>query len=152
MSVKIVEHNELKLIGIPCVSLKNMPEKFKNAKEGLLSATKQMPNIVNKHVVFGIWPQSEVQNNPDTHVYILCLEVTSFDNIPDWFFRTTLEPQQCVVAIDNSENCYDAAGVKISQYITENNIHISAGTRKFTICESNNLETGDYSRYSLPII
>ena len=152
MSVKIVEHNELKLIGIPCVSLKNMPEKFKNAKEGLLAATKQMSNVVNNGIVYGIWPQSKTQQDPDTHVYILCLEVSSFENVPEWFFKTTLPPQKCVVAVDNSENCYDAAGEKIAAFINENEVNTSSGDRVYTICESNNLASGDYMRYSLPIL
>ena len=151
MSVKIVEHNELKLIGIPCVSLKNMPEKFNNAKEGLLAATKQMPNVVNNEIVYGIWPQSKTQQDPDTHVYILCLEVSSFENVPEWFFITTLPSQKCVVAVDNSENCYDAAGRKIAAFINEKEIKTTPGDRVYTICESNNLLTGDYMRYSFPI-
>ena len=113
MSAKIVEHNELKLIGIPCVSLKEMPSKYQNAKEGLLSASKHLPHIIDRGVHYGIWPQSEGQNNPETHVYILCVEVSSFEGIPEWFFKTTLAPQKCVVANDNSDRCFDTAGEKI---------------------------------------
>ncbi|MBU9713651.1 GyrI-like domain-containing protein [Evansella tamaricis] len=152
MSVKIIEHNELKLIGIPCVSLKEMPSKYQNAKEGLLSASKHLPHIVNRQIHYGIWPHGEEQKNPETHVYILCVEVSSFDGIPEWFFKTMLSPQQCVVGNDNSDRCFDAAGEKIKKYIQEKGLKTSAGDRLYTICERYSYEGEGYSRYSLPII
>ncbi|WP_216829806.1 effector binding domain-containing protein [Alkalihalobacterium elongatum] len=152
MTVKIVEHNELKLIGIPCISLKAMPSKYENAKEGLLSVAKHLPQVINEQVHYGIWPQSDVQKNPETHVYILCVEVSSFEGIPEWFFKTTIDPQKCVVAIDNSEKCYDNAGEKIGQFLKENGLKTSSENRKYTICERYDYEGEGYSRYSLPII
>ncbi|GAA0342610.1 hypothetical protein GCM10008967_36310 [Bacillus carboniphilus] len=152
MSVNVVKHEELKLIGIPCVSLKEMATKYKNAKEGLLSATKHMENIINPNIHYGIWPTSEVQKNPDTHVYILCVEVSTFDGVPEWFFKTTLAPQECIVAVDNSDRCFDNAGEKIQQFKEENQVQVSAEERTYTICEKYEYEGEGYSRYSLPIV
>ena len=152
MSVKVVEHGELKLVGIPCVSLKEMPSKYQNAKESLLSASKHLPNIVSPTIHYGIWPLGASQKNPDTHVYILCVEVSSFDGIPEWYFRTTLAPQQCVAAVDNSDNPFNAAGEKMQAFLENKDFSFSADGRKYTICEKYDYDGEGYSRYSLPII
>jgi hypothetical protein len=152
MSVKVIEHKEMKLIGIPCVSLREMKSKYQNAKEGLLSASKHLPNIINRQIHYGIWPQLESQNNSETHVYILCVEVETFEGIPEWFFKTTLKRQQCVVANDNSDRCFDAAGEKITDYMRKHRLEVSAEGHSYTICERYSYEEEGYSRYSLPII
>jgi hypothetical protein len=151
MKPYIVEHDELKLIGIPCISLNDMGGKYQHAKEGLLSSTKYLPNVKNHFIHYGIWPQVPTQSNPDMHAYILCVEVASYDGIPDWYFKTTLQAQRCVVVASKDGN-FDAAGEVIDQYIHDNNLEVSAGDQKTTICERYNYEGEGFARYSLPIV
>ncbi|ALS28612.1 bacterial transcription activator [Paenibacillus sp. 32O-W] len=150
MTPVIVEHDELKLIGIPCVGLKTMKSKYENAKEGLLAVSGYLPQVVNPRVLYGMWPNAESQNNPDTHVYILCLEVSTFDGIPPWFVRLTVPPQKCVVAANGSGN-YDAASKAVEDYIRENRIAFDRTPRDYVICERYHLDGEGFAKYSLPI-
>lgn len=50
MTPYVVEHGELKLIGIPCISLKDMGGKYRHAKEGQLSSTRHLPSVKNAFV------------------------------------------------------------------------------------------------------
>jgi len=151
MSPVIVEHGELKLIGIPCVSLHDMGSKYRNAKESLLSSTPYLPGIVNPQIHYGMWPQVPGQDRPETHAYILCVEVESFDGIPEWYIKLTVPPQQCVVVASESGD-FDAAGEMIDTYLRENSLSVGAGDRKFTICERYNYEGEGFARYSLPLL
>ncbi|MDU5145544.1 MAG: hypothetical protein E6230_25560 [Paenibacillus dendritiformis] len=54
MEPVVVRHEELKLIGIPCISLQDMSSKYRHAKEGLLSSTKHFPQVVNQRVHYGM--------------------------------------------------------------------------------------------------
>ncbi len=150
MKSQIVEHGELKLIGIPCISLKDMSGKYQHAKEALLSSTKHLPSVNNSSVHFGIWPEASTQHQSDMHAYILCVEVDSFDGIPEWYFKTALPPQRCVV-VANKEGDFDAASRLVDQYVSDNGLVVGADNRKYTICERYNYNGEGFARYSLPI-
>jgi predicted transcriptional regulator YdeE len=150
MEPHIVEHDELKLIGIPCISLKDMGGKYHHAKEALLSSTKHLPSVKNSSIQYGIWPQVPTQQQSDMHAYILCVEVESFNDIPEWYFRTTLPPQKCVV-VSNKSGDFDAACHQVDQYIRDNGITVDAEDRKYVICERYSYEGEGFARYSLPI-
>ncbi|MGM7682286.1 GyrI-like domain-containing protein [Cytobacillus sp. Hm23] len=151
MKPSIVEHEELKLVGIPCVSLKEMKSKFENAKESLLTVAKHLPHIINERIHYGIWPVSESQDNPETHVYILCVEVESFKNIPDWLIKITLPKQRCIV-VANKDHSFDAAGEALYSYIESNNIELSSLGLQYRICERYNYDGEGYTRYTLPVV
>jgi hypothetical protein len=151
MKPYIVEHSELNLIGIPCISLKDMSGKYHHAKEALLSSTKHLPSVKNPSIQFGIWPEALTQQQSDMHAYILCVEVESFDGIPEWYFRTTMSPQKCVV-VSNKSGDFDVASRTIDQYINDNRIRVDAKDRKYIICERYNYEGEGFLRYSLPIL
>ncbi|MFC5406150.1 AraC family transcriptional regulator [Cohnella soli] len=146
----IVEHGELKLIGIPCISLNDMSGKYHHAKEGLLSSTKYFPAVRNPSIHYGIWPEAPSQSESDRHAYILCVEVDTFDDIPEWYFKTTLPPQRCVVVPNESGN-YNAACQVVDQYVAENGLIVDAEGRKYTICERYNYDGEGFAKYSLPI-
>lgn len=150
MKPQIVEHSELKLIGIPCISLNDMSGKYHHAKEALVSSTKHLPSVKNPSIQYGIWPQVPTQQQSDMHAYILSVEVESFDGIPEWYFRTTLPPQKCVV-VSNKNGDFDAASHVVDQYISDNGITVGADDRKYVICERYSYEGEGFARYSLPI-
>jgi hypothetical protein len=150
MEAVIIEHEELKLIGIPCISLKEMGNKYQNAKEGLLSSTKYLPQVMNSNIHYGMWPQVKTQDNPDTHAYILSVGVSTFVGIPDWYVKISVPPQKCVV-VANYEGNFDAAGEVLDAYIKDNSLTVSAGDRNYTICERYNYDGEGFARYSLPI-
>lgn len=152
MVPRIVEHGELKLIGIPCISLDDMSGKYRHAKEGLLSSTKYFDAVKNPSVHYGIWPEAPTQAQSDRHAYILCVEVDSFDGIPEWYFKTTLPPQQCVV-VANKDGDFTAASEAVDEYVRDNGLTVGAGERKYIICEAYDYEREGYGfmRYSLPI-
>jgi hypothetical protein len=150
MKPYIVEHGELKLIGIPCISLKDMSGKYHHAKEALLSSTQYLPSVKNRSIQYGIWPQVPTQQQSDMHAYILCVEVESFDGVPEWYFRTTLAPQQCVV-VDNKNGDFDTASRAVDQYVSDKGITVGATDRKYVICERYNYDGEGFARYSLPI-
>lgn len=50
MEAKIVEHGELKLVGIPCIGLKDKSSKCHCAKDSLLGLSTYMPQIVDASV------------------------------------------------------------------------------------------------------
>jgi hypothetical protein len=150
MKPVIVEHSELKLIGIPCISLNDMSGKYYHAKEGLLSSTKYFPSVKNPSVHYGIWPKAPSQSDSDRHAYILCVEVDTFDDIPEWYFKTTLPPQRCVVVSNKSGN-YDITCKVVDQYVADNGLVVDAEGRKYTICERYNYEGEGFAKYSLPI-
>lgn len=150
MTPVVVEHEELKLIGIPCISLQNMSEKYQNAKESLLSSTKYFPQVVNQYVHYGIWPTDSTQDHPERHAYILCVEVNSFEGIPEWYVQLSLPKQKCVV-VANKQGDFDAASRLVDTYIEEHGIRVNAEGRKYIICEKYNDEGEGFSRYSLPI-
>lgn len=147
----IMEHNEMKLIGIPCISLKEIGQKYQHAKEGLLSSSKYLSQVINPQIHYGMWPQVESQNIPDTFAYILCVEVNSFDSIPEWFIKLTVPSQRCV-AVASYEGNFDAAGEVIDKYIREHQLTVSEVGREYTICERYNYDAEGFSRYSLPIV
>lgn len=149
----IVEHGEMKLIGIPCISLNDMSGKYRHAKEGLLSSTKYFDTVKNPSIHYGIWPEAPTQRQSDRHAYILCVEVESFDGIPEWYFKTTLPPQQCVV-VANKDGDFDAASRAVDEYVRDNGLTIGAGDRKYVICEryDDDREGYGFARYSQPIL
>lgn len=151
MKPGIIEHDELKLIGIPCISLHNMGNKYQNAKEGLLSSTKYFSQVINHQIHYGMWPTDTSQNNPERHAYILCVEVSTFEGIPEWYIKLSLPKQKCVV-VANKQGDFDAASQLIDSYIKDNGITVSAEGRKYIICEKYNYEGEGFSRYSLPVI
>ncbi|MEC0210696.1 effector binding domain-containing protein [Paenibacillus ehimensis] len=151
MEPVIVEHKELKLIGIPCIGLNDMGDKYRHAKEALLSSAKHLPHIVNPQIHYGLWPHGPSQSHPDTHVYILCMEVESYDGIPEWFLRLTLPAQRCVV-VANKDGDFEAASQAVEAYLREKGLQTSAGERSYTICERYSYEGEGFARYSLPLI
>jgi hypothetical protein len=151
MQARIVEHGELKLIGIPCIGLQDMGGKYRHAKESLLGLSAHMPQIVDASVQYGMWPQVSGQNTPNTHAYILCVEVSTFDGVPEWFARITVPPQRCVAAA-SKDGDFDAAGRVIDTFIAENGLSVSAQGRAYTICERYRYNAEGFARYSLPIV
>lgn len=152
MQPYIAEHGELKLIGIPCISLRDMSGKYRHAKEGLLSSTGHFSFVKNPSVHYGLWPVVPTQSEPDRHAYILCVEVESFDEVPEWYFKTTLPPQKCVV-VPNKNGDYDAACRVVDQYVSDHGLAAAAEDRKYIICERYNYEDEGcgFAKYSLPI-
>jgi len=150
MKPVIIEHEQLKLIGIPCISLQNMSNKYQNAKEGLLSSTKYFPQVMHPHIHYGMWPTDETQRNPERHAYILSVEVSTFDGIPDWYVKIQVPKQKCVV-VANKQGDFSAAGHQLDAYIQEHGLRVSAEGREYVICEKYNYEEEGFSRYSLPI-
>src|SRR5690606_36085596 len=124
MTPIIMEHDEMKLIGIPCISLKDMGGKYQHAKEALLSSCKYLPGVINPQIHYGIWPQVESQANPETHAYILCVEVSSFEAIPEWYIKVTSPPHKCVIAANYDGN-FDAAGEVIDEYVKEHQLSVT---------------------------
>jgi hypothetical protein len=151
MKAQIVEHGELKLIGIPCISLNDMGSKYHHAKDSLLRLAAHMPQIVDASVQYGMWPQVPGQDNPNTHAYILCVEVFTFDGVPEWFARMTVPPQSCVVAA-SKDGDFDGAGRLIDGFIAANGITVNAQGRAYTICERYRYNAEGFARYSLPIV
>ncbi|MFK7692721.1 VOC family protein [Paenibacillus sp. HJGM_3] len=150
MKPYVVEHGDLKLIGIPCISLQDMSGKYRHAKEGLLSSAKHLPSVKNPFIQYGIWPEADTQGSADLHAYILCVEVESFEGIPEWYFRTTLPPQKCVV-VANKQGDFNAASLAVDQYIRERGMEVGSEGRKYIICERYNDNAEGFARYSLPI-
>lgn len=150
MTPIMVEHAEMKLIGLPCVSLNNMAEKYQHAKESLLTISAYLPQVIDPNVHYGVWPQVETQANPDTHAYILCVEVGSFEGIPDWFVKLTMPPQRCV-AVASANGDFEVAGQAIDAYIRDKQLTVSGAGREYIVCERYRLAAEGFSRYSLPI-
>jgi len=152
MVPQIVEHGEMKLIGIPCISLNDMGGKYQHAKEGLLSSTKYFDAVKRPSIHYGIWPEAPTQRQSDRHAYILCVEVESFEGIPEWYFKTTLPPQRCVV-VANKDGDFDAASRAVDRYVRDNGLTVGSGDRKYVICERYDYEGEGcgFARYSLPI-
>lgn len=151
MEAVILKYQETKLIGIPCIGLKDMSKKYHSAKESLFLSTQYFPQVINHRIHYGMWPQVESQNNPDRHAYILCVEVNDFNGIPEWYIKLTIPPQRCVVVANDSGD-FDAAGNVIESYIKENNLAVSGEGYRYTICERYNYDGEGFSRYSLPIV
>lgn len=151
MEAKIVEHGELKLIGIPCIGLNDMSGKYHHAKDSLLGLSTYMPQIVDASVQYGMWPQVPGQDTPNTHAYILSVEVTTFEGVPEWFARMTIPAQRCVVVASRTGD-FDGAGRVIDAYISEHGITVDAQRRDYTICERYRYNAEGFARYSLPIV
>lgn len=151
MQAEIVAHGELKLIGIPCIGLNDMGSKYRAAKESLLGLAAHMPQIVNASVQYGMWPHGASQQVRETHVYILCVEVSTFDGVPEWFVRMTVPPQRCV-AVASKDGDYDGAGRVIDAYLAESGLRVDAQGRSYTICERYRYNAEGFARYSLPIV
>ncbi|MGM7684548.1 GyrI-like domain-containing protein [Cytobacillus sp. Hm23] len=151
MKPVLIEHEEIKLIGIPCISLKDMKSKYENAKESLFAISQYMPQVVNERIHYGIWPITELQDNPETHAYILCVEVKSYDGIPEWFTKITLPKQSCVV-VANNDHDFNAAGEALYSFVEKNNLELSSNGREYRICEKYDYDVDGYVRYSLPIV
>jgi len=151
MVAQIVDHSEMKLIGIPCIGLNDMSSKYHHAKDSLLGLSAHMPQIIDASVQYGMWPQVTGQNIPDTHAYILCVEVTTFDGIPEWFARMTIPAQRCVVAA-SKEGDFDGAGRVIDTYIAEKGLKVDHQGYPYTICERYRYNAEGFARYSLPIV
>jgi len=125
MEPVIIEHEELQLVGIPCISLTNMSSKYHNAKESLLSSMKYFPQVVDREIHYGIWPTSDTQKSPERHAYILCVEVSTFEGIPDWYLKINLPKQKCVV-VANDRGDFDAASNLMDVFLKQNKISVSA--------------------------
>ena len=151
MKPVILEHKDMKLIGIPCISLKDMSSKYNNAKESLFSSTKYLPQVLNHRIHYGMWVNSEIQNNPERHVYILCVEVNTFDGIPDWYMKLSVPAQKCVV-VANENGDFDAASKVVDEFVKENQLILSCEDRDFIVCERYSYDGEGFSRYSLPIV
>ncbi|RJG26580.1 AraC family transcriptional regulator [Paenibacillus thiaminolyticus] len=147
----VVRHEELKLIGIPCINLQDMSSKYRHAKESLLSSTKHFPQVVSPQVQYGIWPNADSQADPDRHAYILCVEVSAFEGIPEWYMRVTMPPQLCVV-VANDQGDFDAASSRVDAYVADHQFDVSAAGRDYIICERYSYDGEGFARYSLPII
>ncbi|XEC95791.1 AraC family transcriptional regulator [Paenibacillus tarimensis] len=151
MKAQIVEHGELKLIGIPCIGLNDMGSKYRLAKDSLLGLSAFMPQIVDASVQYGMWPQVSGQDTPNTHAYILCVEVSTFEGVPEWFARMTVPAQRCVAAA-NRDGDFDGAGRVIDAFIAENGLTVNKQGRDYTICERYRYNAEGFARYSLPIV
>ncbi|TLS51613.1 AraC family transcriptional regulator [Paenibacillus antri] len=151
MEAAIIEHGELRLIGIPCIGLHDMSGKYHHAKDSLLGLSANMPQIVDASVQYGMWPQVPGQDLPNTHAYILCVEVTTFEGVPEWFARMTIPAQRCVVVASKSGD-FEGAGRVIEAYISEHGITVDALERDYTICERYRYDAEGFARYSLPIV
>lgn len=151
MEARIVEHGELKLIGIPCIGLNDMGDKYRHAKDSLLKLAAHMPQVTDASVQYGMWPQVPGQDVPDTHAYILCVEVSDFEGVPEWFARIAVPPQRCVAAA-SKDGDFDGAGRVIDAFIAERGLTVSAGERAYTICERYRYNAEGFARYSLPIV
>lgn len=152
MKAQIVEHGELKLIGLPCIGLNDMGGKYRHAKDSLLGLAAHMPQIVDASVQFGMWPQVSGQDSPDMHAYILCVEVTTFDGVPEWFARMTVPPQRCVVAASNKDGNFNETGRLIEAFIADHGLTVGSQGRTYTICERYRYNAEGFARYSLPIV
>lgn len=150
LQARIVEHGELKLIGIPCIGLKDMGGKYRHAKDSLLGLSAHMPQIVDASVQYGMWPQVPGQNVPDTHAYILSVEVSTFDGVPEWFARMIVPAQHCV-AVASKDGDFDGAGRIIDAFIAEKGLEVDSEERDYTICERYRYNAEGFARYSLPI-
>jgi len=128
-----------------------MSSKYQNAKESLLSSTKYFPQVINHKIHYGMWPTVDTQNNPERHAYILCVEVSTFENIPAWYIKISVPKQKCVV-VANDQGDFDAASRLVDTYLKQNKINVSAVGREYIICEKYNYEGEGFSRYSLPIV
>lgn len=151
MQAQILEHGELKLIGIPCIGLKDMGSKYRLAKDSLLGLADHMPQILDASVQYGMWPQVPGQNVHNTHAYILSVEVSTFEGVPDWFARITVPAQRCVV-VASKDGDFDAAGRLIDAFIYENGLTVSSRGRAYTICERYRYHFEGFARYSLPLV
>jgi hypothetical protein len=149
----IVEHGEMKLIGIPCVGLDDAPAKHRCARDGLLSATRHLPGVKDRQVHVELWPTAATQANRDTHAFIECCEVTSFDGIPDWFLKIALPPQRCVVAagFEASGAGFAEASAAVNQYLADHGLSTDPSGRAYVICEVYDLEGNTLARYSPPL-
>lgn len=150
MQAQIVEHGELKLIGIPCIGLNDMGKKYHLAKDSLLGLSAHLPQIVDASVQYGMWPQVPGQDTPNTHAYILSVEVSTFEGVPEWFVRMTIPSQRCVLAASKDGN-FDGAGQVINAFIAENGLTVDEQGRDYTICERYRYNAEGFARYSLPI-
>jgi len=151
MEAQIVEHGELKLIGLPCIGLNDMGSKYHQAKDSLLGLQTHMPQITDASVQYGMWSQSSWQDNPNTFAYILCVEVSTFDGVPEWFVRMTIPPQRCVV-VASKEGDFEGAGQIIDAFISKRGIKVDEQGRDYTICERYRYNAEGFARYSLPIV
>ena len=128
----------------------DMGSKYQHAKEGLISSTTYFPQVVNPQIYYGIWPTSDTQNKPDRHAYILGVEVSTFEGIPDWYVKVSMPAQKCVV-VANDQGDFDTANSTVQSYIQAHNLDVSANGREYVICERYNDEGEGYAWYSLPI-
>jgi predicted transcriptional regulator YdeE len=151
MEAQIIEHGEFKMIGIPCIGLNDMGSKYRHAKDSLLGLSAHMPQIVDASVQYGMWPQVPGQDTQNTHAYILCVEVSTFDRVPEWFARMTIPAQRCIV-VASKEGDFDGAGRLIDAFITENGLKVDNQGRDYTICERYRYKAEGFARYSLPIV
>jgi predicted transcriptional regulator YdeE len=147
----IIEHNDMKLVGIPCIGLKDMGNKYHNAKESLFLSTKYLPQVLNHRIHYGMWVNSEIQKNPERHVYILCVEVSTFNGIPDWYVKLTVPAQKCVV-VANEKGDFNAASEAVDEYVKVNHFKVSSEGRDYIVCERYSYDGEGFARYSLPIV
>lgn len=151
MEAQIIEHGELKLIGVPCIGLSDMGSKYRHAKESLLGLSAHMPQIVDGSVQYGMWPQVPAQDTSHTHAYILCVEVSTFDGVPEWFARMTIPAQRCVV-VASKEGDFDGAGRLMDAFVAKNGLKVDYQGRDYIICERYRYNAEGFARYSLPIV
>ncbi|MBB3110186.1 hypothetical protein FHS18_002253 [Paenibacillus phyllosphaerae] len=147
---RLIEHGELKLIGIPCIGLDQMGAKFELAKRSLLDLHDHLTQIIHPRIHYGVWPQAAGQELPASHAYLLCVEVSTFDQVPEWFVRITLPPQHCVAAA-SMEGDFDAASRVIDAYLSEHGIRTEGQDRPYVICERYRYDAEGFARYSLPL-
>jgi hypothetical protein len=143
----------MKLMGIPCVGLEDARTKYRCARDGLLSATKHVTGVKNRQMHVEVWPTARTQEDKDTHVFIECCEVDSFDGIPDWFLKIALPPQRCVVAagFEASETGFAAASQAVNEYLGAHRLKAGGSGRQFIIGEVYDLEDNTLARYSPPL-
>jgi hypothetical protein len=82
MKAQIVEHVELKLIGIPCIGLKNMSDKYHHAKDSLLGLTAHMhdPKIHGEANMLR-HSSSPLNDSLKQMIYINAAEMTSTESL-----------------------------------------------------------------------
>ena len=77
-----------------------------------------------------MWVNSEIQKNPERHVYILCVEVSTFNGIPDWYMKLTVPDQKCVV-VANEKGDFNAASEAVDEYVKANHFKVSSEGRDY---------------------
>jgi len=89
---KVEQKDEVKIIAKKCVGLKNIFEGsfVKDTSQELAKISEEIPSWINRRVHYGIAPVSKLQDNPETHSYLIGIEVSDFTQVPDGYECLTI--------------------------------------------------------------